>query len=191
MSNTKDNRRVKYTKSAIRRCLLSLLREKPIEKITVKEICELADINRGTFYTYYQNPAQLLTQIENEFYVDVLSSVVSFQHPDDVTNIFTRGLTVLKEHGELSSVLFGEHCDTEFLAKMVDVAKEICIHTWAKQSPETSHTELEHMYDFVSYGSMRVIQQWLLSGMREEPCEIAKFLNTICNNGVLSIIKLD
>jgi AcrR family transcriptional regulator len=190
MANTKDNRRVKYTKDVIRRSLLALLKEKAIDKITVKEICEKADINRGTFYTYYENPFHLLTTVETEFYVDVLSDVVSFQHPEDVTMIFTRGLTALKEHGELASVLFGEHCDSEFLAKLVDVARELCIQTWSKASPDTPKEVLERMYDFVSYGSTRVIQQWLQSGMKESPAEVAEFLNTICNNGVLSIINI-
>lgn len=190
MSNTKDNRRVQYTKAALERSLLSLLKEKPIEKITVKEICENADINRGTFYSYYDSPAQLLTMIEDKFYVGVLSSVLTFQSPQDVVDIFTRGLTALKEHGELSSVLFGEHCDSDFLSKLVDVAKPICLLNWNKVSPEVPQELLDKLYSFVSYGCMNVIHRWLLDGMTEPPRKMAEFLNEVCNNGVLAFIQL-
>ena len=53
MANVKDNRRVHYTKAALRQSLISHLKKKPIDRITVKEICETADLNRGTFYAYY------------------------------------------------------------------------------------------------------------------------------------------
>ena len=52
----KEDRRVRYTKQAIRDGFLRLLAEKPIEKISVTEICREADINRGTFYAHYSDP---------------------------------------------------------------------------------------------------------------------------------------
>ena len=115
MANTKDNRRVHYTKAALKHSLLSKLMEKPVERITVKEICESADLNRGTFYAYYGSPAELLKEIEDEFYVDILMSVVSFKTGEDVATIFTETLTVLKEKREFSEALFGKHGDPEFL----------------------------------------------------------------------------
>ena len=47
--------RVKKTKRAIQKAFVALLREKPIEKITVKEIAERAEINKTTFYSHYEN----------------------------------------------------------------------------------------------------------------------------------------
>ena len=46
--------RVKKTKRAIQKTFIDLLREKPIEKITVKEIAERAEINKTTFYSHYE-----------------------------------------------------------------------------------------------------------------------------------------
>lgn len=45
--------RVRYTKLVIKDAFISLLKEKPLNKVTVKEICALAGINRATFYRYY------------------------------------------------------------------------------------------------------------------------------------------
>ena len=44
-----SDRRIRYTKQAIKDSLFALMQETPVEKITVKELCAAADINRATF----------------------------------------------------------------------------------------------------------------------------------------------
>lgn len=58
------DRRVIYTKKVIKEALLNLLKENPLEKITVKETCAHADINRATFYRYYIDAYNLFETIE-------------------------------------------------------------------------------------------------------------------------------
>jgi AcrR family transcriptional regulator len=62
----KENRRVKLTKTMLKDSLIELLQKQPINRITVKEICENADINRSTFYVYYTDQYGLLAEIEDE-----------------------------------------------------------------------------------------------------------------------------
>ena len=50
----------------IRQALLTLLKEKPLQNITVRELCQAAGINRGTFYTHYRDIYDLMEQIEEE-----------------------------------------------------------------------------------------------------------------------------
>ena len=74
----KTDARVRYTKDIIRKVFLDLLVEKPLNKITVKEVCELAEINRGTFYKHYQDIYDLMEQLENEAlhrFEELLSSI--------------------------------------------------------------------------------------------------------------------
>ena len=74
------DRRVKYTKKIIKETTLSLLKEKDISKITISEICTLADINRATFYRYYLDIYDLLEKIEEEF---ILELVTATEDEDD------------------------------------------------------------------------------------------------------------
>lgn len=76
----------KFTRQAIMYSLLNLLQEKSIDKITVKDICEMCEINRNTFYYYYGDIYQVLEellrtemekslkekQVNNSFYEDFL-----------------------------------------------------------------------------------------------------------------------
>ena len=62
----KSDARVRYTQHALKQALLTLLKEKSVNKITVKEVCELAELNRATFYSHYSDCFALLEAIENE-----------------------------------------------------------------------------------------------------------------------------
>ena len=61
-----DNRRVKMTKRMMKEALIDLMDQKPLEKITVTEICKSADVNRSTFYAYYEDISALMLEIEDE-----------------------------------------------------------------------------------------------------------------------------
>ncbi len=66
MKKSGTDHRTRLTKFLIRRALLALMRKKPIQSISVKELCELAGINRGTFYAHYRDVYDLLGSIEEE-----------------------------------------------------------------------------------------------------------------------------
>ncbi len=190
MANIKDNRRSQFTKTALRRAILTLMLEKPVDRITVKELCTAADINRGTFYAHYASPEQLLAQIENEFYLDLLTEVASFQQADDVERIFTKALYALRERREIASVLFGPNGDRQFLARVIRVAHDMCIVQWSGVSPNASRDVLEHLYSFIAYGVVKVLQEWLSDGTREEPEKLAAMLTDLCNYGVSGFVEL-
>ena len=54
------DRRTKYTKNIIKETFIDLLSEKDISKVSVSEICKIADINRATFYRYYFKSAEFI-----------------------------------------------------------------------------------------------------------------------------------
>ena len=66
----KTDARVRYTLKMLKDSLLRLLEEKPINKITVKEVCERAELNRATFYLHFSDCFELLESIENDLLRD-------------------------------------------------------------------------------------------------------------------------
>lgn len=62
----KTDHRKRYTKKVIQEAFLSLLRQKPVEKITISDVCALAEISRPTFYLHYESISALLEEIGNE-----------------------------------------------------------------------------------------------------------------------------
>lgn len=69
--NIKDNRRVVMTKKIIKDTFIEMLEKKNIQKIYVRELCEKADINRSTFYKYYESQYDLLAEMENDLLMEI------------------------------------------------------------------------------------------------------------------------
>ena len=64
------DRRIRKTRKQLKDCLISLLKTKRIQDITVRELTEMADLNRGTFYLHYKDVFDLwnrqkLSSLEN------------------------------------------------------------------------------------------------------------------------------
>ena len=79
-----ENRSVRNTKRRLREGLLQLMEEKPINEISVKELTDLVDVNRGTFYFHYQDIYDLLRAMEDEFFAQfdrTLTERKSFSDP--------------------------------------------------------------------------------------------------------------
>ena len=80
----KTDARKRYTQLVLKQALLKLLKEKPVNKITVKEVCELAQLNRATFYAHYRDCFALLESIENEL-IDAFEQSLRYISSFDVT----------------------------------------------------------------------------------------------------------
>ena len=85
--------RVKRTQMNIRNAFLELRSKKPLEKITVKELAELACINKATFYQHYKDIYDLSESMEDEFIECILASI---PHPD----------TLVEDPGRATQELF-------------------------------------------------------------------------------------
>jgi len=64
----KENRRSRLTRRLLREALMELLKEKNISQISIKSICEKADMNRTTFYLHYQDQYALFDELINDVY---------------------------------------------------------------------------------------------------------------------------
>ena len=70
------DRRVRKTRTALKSALTTLMKQKNINSISVKELTDLADINRGTFYLHYKDVSDLLSQSEDDL-LDELKATVN------------------------------------------------------------------------------------------------------------------
>ena len=86
MVEKKTDRRILKTKRVLRESLLYLLKEQPIQKISVSLLCEKSDINRSTFYTYYSSPMDLLESIEDEILNTLEEDMIQFERSEEHTS---------------------------------------------------------------------------------------------------------
>lgn len=68
--------REKKTKRSIKNAFLQLRAQKPLERITIKELSELAEISKATFYLHYKDIYDLSSQLQNEVIQNILDCVI-------------------------------------------------------------------------------------------------------------------
>jgi AcrR family transcriptional regulator len=107
----KNDLRVKYTKQILKETLVSLLGQKPLNKITVKELCSVAEVNRATFYSHYTDLYDLMDQVKKEFTDKICHHIetVVILRDEDTRAEFVEFLRLLKENIRLYKVLLEEN----------------------------------------------------------------------------------
>ena len=114
MKEANMDRRVRKTRRVLRQCLTTLLKEKKIQEITVREIAEMADINRGTFYLHYKDVYDLMEQIENELMAE-LEEVLNHHSVQDLmvqpSLIFKELYPMVQKNSDIISLLMGQNGD--------------------------------------------------------------------------------
>ncbi|MDD4475326.1 MAG: TetR-like C-terminal domain-containing protein [Eubacteriales bacterium] len=186
---SKMDRRVKYTKMVIKESFIKLLHEKPITKITIREICDLSDVNRTTFYAHYHDQYDLLRQLQNELMTEIVSYLN--QHTTDRAGTVSAEtleeiFSYIKEKAEICSLFLSDNVDTNFENQVIKLFHEWCISTWASKRLN-SKLDMEYIYTFSAYGCIGVIKKWLDEGMVKPTGEMADFIIKMTSQGLGSL----
>ena len=183
------DRRVKYTKKVIKDTFLSLLEKKDISSISVKELCDIADVNRGTFYRYYEDIYDLLKKIEEEFIEEIRESNSMVHMSNHSIYTFTKEiLDIFENNKKLVRVLFNADSNIYFLDDVLEVAYEKCIGNWESNIDSDDYNELENSVVFIFNGALGVINYWIKSDFNEDVEVIAKMIEDTTVNGVSKYI---
>ena len=171
----KVNQRTRLTKRLLRESLLGLLAEKPVERITVKELCEAAELNRSTFYAYYQDVPDLYYEMGNEL-VDALLDYVRDMGADGVQT--EPMLAYIKERREMFALLIynGQFMDMNSPLQR-RVFEETIRYTWpAGAEMSVAGPEWKYILQYMFMGGSGLIHQWVRDGCDMEPSELAALL---------------
>ena len=122
--------RIEKTQKAIKNAFLELRSRKNLEKITVRELCELARINKSTFYSHYEDIYALAETMESDTITEVIRNVYR-QQEDPIQNpdIFTRNMFLaLTSSNALIRILFSGRSirNTEMIQKKTFCFPVVC-----------------------------------------------------------------
>lgn len=178
-----DGRRVRMTKMLLKSSLIDIMKNKSIHAISIKEICEGADVNRSTFYRHYDTQYDLYDDIIEDIAVDIAAI---HNHPDvkDFTTIEflikvleyidnnrETFLVILSDKGKIS---LGE-AFTRFTNRFID-------------HENMSEIEL-YVTQFLAAGLTSTMWTWLNDENRRSPRELASLLYSIIMHGLGRAMK--
>ena len=185
----KEDRRVRRTKKLLTQALTQLLQEKQINEITVKELTDLADMNRGTFYLYYKDMFDMLEKIEDGMF-EALDAIVSLHEHDDVSQqtkpILLDLFRFIQDNQEMCRVLLSPHGDMNFLHRLNEVVREKCLKAWPNIRKEKGEADFDYHYSFVVFGCAGIIRAWVNRNCSESAEKMAEMAYGMILRGSLA-----
>ena len=158
-----DNRSVRNTKRRLREGLLSLLERKPINEISVKELTELVDVNRGTFYFHYQDIYDLLRDMEREFFeqfdrtLNEREPVLGAEGSPYLHGVFS----FLGDNASFCRIMLGPHGDMQFVERVKERVDSQCRFFWQILAPGADEKRYGIYNAFIINGCTGLIREWL------------------------------
>lgn len=188
----KDHR-TRVTKMLIRRAFTDLLRVKPVQSISIKELCEKAGVNRGTFYAHYASVHDLLKQMEDEMLAEIGEALARLLPPDgkgvSSLRISTELFQCLKDNADLCIVTLGDFGDKSFAVRLLNMGWEKCIEAYSRYFRDATPKQIAYFYAFVSEGCIGLLRRWLREEMSTSAEEIAAMAEQLMLYGASSLEK--
>lgn len=180
------DRRIKYTKKIIKSTFIELLEQKDIKKITVSEVCKIADINRATFYRYYLDVYDLLDKIENDF-IEELKMALNNKTKYTVSSFSSDLLKVFLDNKELVKTLFNTN-SIYFLNGFLEIAYQKCKEKWELDVPNISQENIEYAATFIFNGALGIINYWVKNDFDKSVDYISNIIEQLSYYGTKKFI---
>lgn len=187
--NTKDNQRTRLSKLLFKNALMALLSENGnIEKITVRALCDKAELNRSTFYAHYAEPKDLLTEIEDELIQSTEEHLQKIGAEEDAgaRKYILSFLKFIKENDASFRTLLLTAADPEFKNRFMQRSIIQFVENLQISLPKNME---QFVYSYILNGSNGIIIQWIRSDYAVDEHEIVNLLFSI-NQSALTHLAL-
>ena len=165
------DRRVRKTKRQLRQALMDLMSEKPSKSISVRELAERADINRGTFYIHYKDVSDLLQRLEDEMAERLILVCKKYAYSTGEVDAFpylTELYRFAQDNADLCLVLLGPNGDRAYTERICGILRS-------------------YFCSFIVSGNLTLTLEWLSGGAKETPEEMAALAGAIIMDGVRTL----
>lgn len=178
------------TKKIIARSLKDLMEQKAFAKISVRDIMELADLRRQTFYYHFQDKYALLTWIYED---ETREHSIDFFQYDDPERIFEHLLHYVYDNRLFYEKAIQVHEQNGFFQALTAHMEKLyraLIEEWARHDDfQAEPDQVDLLVRFYSRGFTGVVENWLSGGCPEAPKMIAKELNDVVHKGLRNQLR--
>lgn len=169
MDNKQEDRRIRRTKKLLKSGFASLMKEKDFKDIRVKDITDLVDLNRGTFYLHYNDTYDLLEKIENEV-LDDFQTMIDTYCPKvgihSILPVIAPIVDYIVDNLEVCRVLFQNKTSNDFWEKFQSLVRKNGVSMIKVSYPNYNQEYLDYFFSFVTTGILGLIKEWFDTEMR-------------------------
>lgn len=173
----------RFTKKAIVEAFIELLNQRPMDKITVKDIVDRCEINRNTFYYYYQDIYALLEEIlqdEMEKILEIPASLDSWQ------DSFMEAIRfALENRRAIFHVYHSNRKDhlIRYFNQVIGRAMDKFVREKAR-GLRVAEDDICVIRDFYQYALSGIILRWVENGMKEDPAAVVQRLGVLLEGNI-------
>jgi AcrR family transcriptional regulator len=175
------DRRIKKTQLLLKETLTTLMEQKELRNITVRELTDLANINRGTFYLHYLDIYDMIEQFEEEIVSDLLG-IVEKNSPISadyyILPVLIQVIEYLYNDMRFCKAMLGKNGDLQFLEKLKTTMMKQTRGSLPINQKKYDETFIRFLTVFIVSGGAGVFQEWLNDDCQVplksviSPCEI-------------------
>ena len=159
--------------------------------ITIQELCQKANITRGTFYRHYKSISAVVAEAEQYLfseYVKVLYSTPEAER--EPRNLIRSILEIVGKNKTYFRMVFARN-DYNLMMDIFKVTKPLMQDTWKNLNYSADSYILDKMYHFCAYGVIGIVKHWVI----EQNCdsslidEYTDFTLNIAHDGMNSFAQ--
>lgn len=172
---TKYANAAQKTKTALRETFWQLYQEKPIDKISVREIIERAHYNRSTFYEYYSDIYAVLDEIENELFESLFGdNQLILDYHLSLDELIYDIAQNYRKHQKYLKVLLGKNGDPQFVDKITGHLKTL-LRPMIVSTNLIAPKNLDYFLEYLTNGLIGMLMYWQ---QKDRKLPIEEFLQT-------------
>ena len=183
MENIKEDRRIRRTKKLLKQALAQLMDEKDFKDITVKDITERADLNRGTFYLHYTDTYDILNKIEDEILKNIQNmidqNIEKTNASDSVIPALKPIAEYIMENADICRCLINNKASVDFIEKFQNLIYDNCSDIIKRRHNVKDSKQNEFYLSFITLGIIGMVKKWLDTKPMVSAEEIVVFVDQI------------
>ena len=183
-----EDLRVVKTIEGVKRAFEELICEKDYEKITVKELCDRARLNKKTFYHYYETLDALLAELQMELSAGFLERIKDYELPKDLDKVNREFFLFSAEQGLAYEKIT---CSVTYHSIRDEMVGDVNDEGWGKSKKYQNLSEFEKklLMGFINNAVLTAYRQWVEDGKETPLEEVIEMTNRIVLGGVNGFLK--
>jgi len=196
MAEAKEDRRVQRTRLTIRSAMVSLIRERGFEALTVQDIIDRADVGRSTFYSHFKSKEDLLTgsveMMRSTLRKLQRQAMASSKRPEERMFAFAHELFAhAEQHRDVFAAMVGKHSGAVFQhhlhQMLVDLVREDVGTSGSRMARDAM--AVEAVVQFVAGGLLGLLVSWQERLTRATVDELDRLFRGMAVPAVESVLR--
>ena len=169
MEKQSEDRRSRRSRRLLKEGLLQMMQEKRFSEITVRDITERMDLNRGTFYLHYPDTTALLRSLEEDMLADAQALVDAHMAETAEAGTLRPVLLPILDYVVEHRTIIGMLLDSSTASGFVDRLQKLIYRNGSRLTEawfrDVSPEQLDYLMSFLTYGLIGLVKEWFGRGM--------------------------